>query len=112
MPDLSPEPPSAVAAALRLIAQRLAAGAAQLYTDGEGGRLRLVASEGRGVPDLAALAETLGPTASALDVSGAVEGARFAVGQRSGPTVLLVVGVDLARLDAAWDAAFTDALAL
>lgn len=97
---------------LRTVAHSLGAASAQLYVVAETGGLRLAASEGVPTPDLTGLAETFGPGLTILDVSGIVADVRFAVGRRDGPVALVVLGVALEQLDAAWDAAFADAFAL
>lgn len=114
MLDLPVPPAPSVAAAVRLVASRLGAASVHLYAAGPGtvGPLRLVAAEGPHGDSLAEVAETLGPEMAVLDVSGVVAGVRFAVGARSGRAALVALGVDLGRLDSAWDAGFADALAL
>ncbi len=112
MPDQPFVASPAASPGLRTVAHGLGAASAQLYVVGEAGGLRLAASEGAPAPDLSALAETFGTRLTILDVSAIVADVRFAVGQREGPAVLLVLGVALEQLDAEWDAAFADALAL
>ena len=117
MPDLPLAPAPSVTAAVRLIASRLGAASVHLYAADAAGALGLVAAggpHGHGPhgDSLAAIAETLGSKMSVLDVSGVVAGVRFAVGARSGRAALVALGVDLGRLDGAWDVGFADAVAL
>ena len=112
VPDLPPDLVPPAAAGVRLVARRLGAATVHLYAEDAVGQLRLAAADGPHTADLAALAEMLGASPSVLDVSGVVTGVRFAVGQRAGAAALMVLGVDRARLDAAWDADFADAVAL
>ena len=112
MPRLPLDSLPAGAAGLRTIAARLGVASAHLYVSGNDDRLRLAAAAGADVPDLAALAEALGTQPVVLDVAGVADQVRYAVGQRSERTALLVLGVEPERLDAAWYDAFADAAAL
>ena len=106
-----PDPSAALVAGLRLAAPQLGASAVFAYAAGPGGRLALTAASAPGA-DLSAVAEALGPDVAVLDVSGVVEGAQFAVGQRTERVALVALGVDLNRLDEAFDEAFAQTVAL
>ena len=114
-PDPTPdEPASPVDVGLRLVTDRLAVPAALLLAADPGGPLRVVAAVGMWGGDehaLQALAETLSGDGDVLDVTGAVEGARFAAGARlgDGEGALLVLDPDDRSPDEAWTRAFADA---
>lgn len=113
VPDigLTTGPTSAAEAALRLIAHRLGAATVHLYR-ASGGQQHLVAAAGEPSAALPLLADALGSEPTALDVSAVAEGVHLAAGQRAGDLALLALGLDGVALDAAWLAAFADALAL
>ena len=113
VPDigLTTGPTSAAEAALRLIAHRLGAATVHLYR-ASGGQQHLVAAAGEPSAALPLLADALGSVPTALDVSAVAEGVHLAAGQRAGDLALLALGLDGVALDAAWLAAFADALAL
>ncbi len=102
-----PADPTPAEAGLRLVAHRLNAAAVHLY-DGA----VLVAAVGRETPALCAVAATLGDALTLFDVSAVADGPRYAAGQRAGEAALLVLGVDPDALDAPWQDAFAEALAL
>ena len=99
-----------VAAGLSLIQHRLGASAVHLYTAADGSE-QLVAAVGQPCTPLPALAATLGDAPVVFDVSAVAEDVRFAAGQHAGAAALLALGIPDDR-DAAWYAAFADAVAV
>ena len=100
-------------AGLRLITERLAVPAAMLFAADPGGALRIVSAVGTWGGDalaLRSLAETLAGEIDVLDVTGAIEGARFAAGARlgDGEGALLVLAHDGRTPDDDWNRAFAD----
>lgn len=97
---------------MRLIARVLDVPVALLFTATPEGRLRPVARVGTSTDGavLRGLAENLGQQLDVLDVSGAVDGARFAAGTRlgDGEGALLVLAPDDRRPDQAWADLFAE----
>ena len=84
-----------------------------LFASDPGGALRLLSAVGSWGSDalaLRSLAETLAGDINVLDVTGAIEGARFAAGARlgDGEGALLVIDPDGRTPDADWNRAFAD----
>ena len=76
----SPDPPDALATALRLLSSRLEGATVSLYAEQADGTLAQAGASAAG-PDLSALAESLrGPLPMRLDLTGAVEDLATAVG--------------------------------
>ncbi len=108
------ESASPVESGLRLLTDRLDVSAAMLFASEPGGALRLVSAVGTWGGDalaLRGLAETLAGEVDVLDVTGAIEGARFAAGARLGSHegALLVIDPEGRTPDDAWNQAFADA---
>lgn len=116
LPDLHDEampPASPVDSGLRLITERLAVSAAMLFASESNGALRLLSAVGTWGGDALAmrnLAETLAGDIDVLDVTGAIEGARFAAGARlgDGEGALLVIDSQGRTPDPNWNRAFVD----
>ena len=117
LPDSPAEAPASVSpveSGLRLLTDRLDVPAAMLFASQPGGELRLVSAVGTWGGDalaLRGLAETLAGEIDVLDVTGAIEGARFAAGARLGNQegALLVIDPDDRTPDDAWNRAFAEA---
>ena len=113
-PDPAPPAASPVESGLRLLTDRLDVPAALLFASAPGGELRLVSAVGTWGGDalaLRGLAETLAGEIDVLDVTDAIEGARFAAGARLGhhEGALLVLDSEGRTPDDAWNRAFADA---
>ena len=103
---------SPVEAGLRFITDRLDVPAALLFAADAAGALQVVAAYGKWGDDevvLSRLAESLGGTGvDVIDVTDALEGARFAAGARlgAGEGALMVLAPDEREPDDAWTEAF------